>query len=128
MMSDAAWALCGVIIGILGTGFFNWLLQARQFQHNREMFLLQNRSSEVVKSMLTEMLNHRSHIDRSFEALSAPIGGFSDDDIRQLLHEIGAKKSIRDDGTEWWYLLSRQDERIAKRRAASEEQPELPGL
>lgn len=29
-MTEAAWALVGVAIGTLGTGFFNWLLQSKQ--------------------------------------------------------------------------------------------------
>jgi hypothetical protein len=116
-MTDAAWALTGVIVGSIGTGFFNLLLQNKQFKHNKEMFLLQNKGTEIIKNFLTEMLSHSSYTDRSFSALKAPIGGYSEDEIRQLLHEVGAKKTSRDDGTEWWYLLSRQDERKAKRQA-----------
>lgn len=117
-MTNAAWTLFGVIVGSLGTGLFNLLLQRNQFNHNKEMFLLQNKGTEIVKNVLTEMLNHRSYTDRSFSALKAPIGGYSDDEIRQFLHEVGAtKKTSREDGTEWWYLLSRKDERIANKQA-----------
>ncbi len=118
-MGEAAWALLGVVIGTLGTGFFNWFGQNRQFEHNKEMFLLQNKSAETVKALLVDMLNHRSYTDRSFAALKAPIGGYSDDEVRQFLHEIGAKKATREDGLEWWYLLSRQEERIAKKQATN---------
>jgi hypothetical protein len=114
VMNDPIWALAGVLVGACATGFINFFLQSKQFIHNKEMFSLQNRSSETVKILLTDMLNHRSYIDRSFDALKSPIGGYSDDEIRQFLHEIGAKKVSRDDA-EWWYLLSRQDERIAKK-------------
>jgi hypothetical protein len=116
-MNDASWALAGVVVGSIGTGLFNLLLQQKQFRHNKEMFLLQNKSSEIVKGFLIEMLSHKSYTDRSFAALKAPIGGYSDDEIRQLLHEVGARKTNREDGSEWWYLLSRQEERIAKRQA-----------
>lgn len=122
-MSDAAWALAGVVVGSLATGLFNLLLQQKQFRHNKEMFRLQNQGTEIVKGFLTEMLSHRSYTDRSFAALKAPIGGYRDDEIRQLLHEVGAKKTTRDDGSEWWYLLSRQDERIAKKQARHESVP-----
>lgn len=115
-MSDAMWALVGVLIGTCSTGLINWLLQGKQFKHNKEMFILQNKSSETVKTLLFEMLNHRSYTDRSFSALKSPVGGYSDDEIRQFLHEIGAKKAAREDGSEWWYLLTRQDERIAKKQ------------
>lgn len=113
-MTDALWALVGVVVGCLGTGIFNLIAQGRQFRHNQEMYLFQNKATETVKGLLTEMLNHRSYVDRSFPALKAPIGGYTDDEIRQFLHEIGAKRVIRDDGSEWWYLLSRRDERTLK--------------
>ena len=73
-MTAAVWALIGVVVGAIFTGFFNWLLQTRQFSHNKEMFLLQNKSGEMVKSVLVEMLNHRSYTDRSFSALKERIG------------------------------------------------------
>ena len=114
-MSEGTWALIGVLVGTIGTGFFNYLLQKRQFDHNKEMFSLQNKGLENVKSILTEMLNHRRFTDRSFEALKRPIGGYGDAEIKQLLHDIGAKKYTRDDGSEWWYLVERQDERAAKK-------------
>jgi len=115
-VSEAEWAIVGVVVGALLSGGINWFLQRNQFKHNRDMFLLQNQSSEVVKSLLKEMLGHKSYTDRSFDALKAPIGGFTDDEVRILLHEIQAKKVKRDDGSEWWYLLSREEERIQKRK------------
>lgn len=115
-MNEAEWALLGVVIGSVLTGAINYFLQKGQFKHNKEMFFLQNQSKEVVKSLLNEMLSHKSFTDRSFDALRSPIGGYSDDEVRQLLHEIKAKKTMRKkDGSEWWYLLSREDERIKKR-------------
>ena len=76
-MTDAAWALAGVIVGSLGTGLFNLLLQRKQFTQNKEMFLLQNKGTEIIKNFLTEMLSHSSYTDRSFAALKAPSGGIS---------------------------------------------------
>ncbi|WP_040551589.1 hypothetical protein [Rheinheimera nanhaiensis] len=117
-MTEAGWTLLGVIVGALGTGFFNWLLQTRQFSHEKEMFLLQNKSSTMVKSVLNEMLNHRTYTDRSFIALKERVGGYTDDQIRQFLHEIGAKKVSRDNGTEeFWYLVTREQERSAKQQS-----------
>jgi hypothetical protein len=115
-MTNAAWALAGVIVGILGTGLFKLLLQSKQFEHDKEMFQFSNRGSEAVKNILIEMLNHRNHVDRAFSALRAPIGGYSDDEIRKLLIEVGAKKVYREDDSEWWYLLERQDEHISKKQ------------
>lgn len=114
-MTEAGWALLGVIVGTIGTGIFNYILQARQFDHNKEMFDRQNRSADKVKEILTEMLNHRTHTDRSFEALRRPIGGYTDDQIRIFLHEVGAKRAEREDASEWWYLVSRAEERRLKK-------------
>lgn len=116
-MNETEWALAGVVVGGVLSGFINFLLQKSQFNHNKEMFMLQNRSSEMVKTLLTDMLNHRKQTDRSFSALKKPIGGYSDDEIRQLLHEVGARKVSRPDGSEWWYLIEREQERIEKRTA-----------
>ena len=118
-MTEALWALSGVIIGSVITGFINYCLQKSQFKHNKEMFFLQNKSEEEVKEILKDMLNHRVNIDRSFNALKRRIGGFSDEEIRKLLHEIPAIKVTRskDDNSEWWYLKERGQERIDKRKS-----------
>ena len=115
MNNSAVWAILGVIVGTLTSGLVNWLLQKNQFRHNIDMIRIQNKSADFVKELLTEMLNHRSYTDRSFTALKIPIGGYTDDEIRKFLHDVDAKKTIRDDGSEWWYLKSRNEERIAKK-------------
>jgi len=116
-MTEGWWALLGVVVGTLGGGLFNFLLENHRFRHEKEMFLLQNRSAEMVKTILSDMLNHRTHIDRSFSALKNAVGGYSDDQIRQFLHEVGARKANRESGeAEWWYLATRQEERIARRQ------------
>ena len=116
-MNEAGWALLGVVVGALATGIFQLVGQKRQFAHEKEMYLLANKSAEVVKELLTEMLNHRGYTDRSFVALKKAVGGFSEDEVRKLLHEVGAKRTTRENGTEeYWYLGSREEERLAKRR------------
>jgi len=117
-MTESLWALVGVAVGATLTGVVSWMQQNRQFSHEKDMFVLQNKSTEMVKVILTEMLNHRTHIDRSFDALKNAVGGYSEDQIRQFLHEVGARRTTRDDGSEeWWYLASRQEERLAKKKA-----------
>jgi hypothetical protein len=118
IVSPAVWALIGVIIGGLLTGIFNFILQNRQFSHNKEMFSLQNKSNEQAKGILEEMLNNKKFVDRSFAALKGKIGGFSDDEIRRLLIELGAIKTTRpDDNSEWWYLKDRRDERNKEQKS-----------
>jgi hypothetical protein len=124
-VADAMWALIGVAVGAGITGLVNWIQQSRQFAHDREMFTLKNKSADMVKAILAEMLNHRRYVERSFEALKKSVGGYSDEAIRQFLHEIGARRTERDDGAEeWWYLTSRQQERATRPRSGQTE--ELP--
>lgn len=118
-MTEGLWALGGVALGGLVSGLTSWRLQVRQFAHVREMWKLEHQSEENVKAILNEMLEHRAYTDRSFVALTKPIGGYEPDQVRKFLHEIGAKRATRTDGEEWWYLVSRQDERVAKRLANS---------
>lgn len=119
-MTDAIFALIGVLIGIIGSGIVNFYLQKNQFFHEKEMYIFQNQSTENVKALLIEILNHESYTDRSFDNIRKKIGGYSDDKVRQLLHEIGAKKVSRK-GTEdeWWYLASREQERIERKQTES---------
>ena len=116
-MTEGAWALLGVAVGAIATGIVNLLQQARQFSHEKEMYYLRNKGIEMVKEILGDMLNHRTHIERSFTALKKRVGGYTDNQIRQFLHEIGAKKTSRKEGEEeWWYLAEREQERLEKRR------------
>jgi hypothetical protein len=115
-MDQGWWALFGVVVGGLMTGAVNFLTQRASFRHEREMYTLKNASEENAKVMLEEMLNHRTHVDRSFEALRKPIGGFSDDVVRRLLLAINARRFERGDGSEWYFLTSRLDEHVAKLR------------
>ena len=120
-MSSGLWALAGVVVGGLTSGVVRHYIQQRQFDHEVEMHKMKNRGIENVKSLLTEMLSHKSFTDRSFEAMRKRVGGYSDAEVQQFLHEVGAKKTSRNKGAEeWWYLASREEERIAKRDAASD--------
>ena len=110
MASKAYWTLVGVITGAIVTGFINYLLQKAQFRHNKEMYYLQNQSKEQVKEILSELLNHKKYTDRTFSLIRKRIGGYTDDELRQLLHEVGAKKTSNQQN-ELWYLKERENER-----------------
>lgn len=115
-MTEAAWALAGALLGALISGGVGLILQARQFKHDERMYQIANLSKEAIKSILLEMLNHKNYTDRSFSALRERVGGITDDELRKILHELGARKTSRNDGAEeWWYLESRLAERIEKR-------------
>ncbi len=118
-LDPAIWALIGVVLGAVLTGIINYRLQKSQFKHNEKMFFLQNKSDEKAKEILADLLNHRVFTDRSFTVIKQRVGGFSDDELRKLLIAIGAQRSSSRKEGEWWYLLERQQERIAKRKAKS---------
>ena len=114
-MSEAGWALLGTIVGAALSAGAAWLLQSRQFKHDEKMHAIVNQGKEAIKAILMEMLNHKSYTDRSFTALRERVGGLTDDELRHLLHELGARKTSRAEGSEeWWYLDSRREERIKK--------------
>ena len=115
-MSEGWWALLGVIVGAVAAGVFNLLLQKRQFSHEKEMHILQNQGTENVKALLKERLSHKNFTDRSFGVLKKSVGGYSENEIKQLLHEVGAKTATDENGKEWWYLAEREEERNKKRK------------
>ena len=51
----------------------------------------------ALGGVLVEMLSHKSYMDRSFDAIRKKIDGYSDTEIRQLLHEVDARKTGRKD-------------------------------
>ena len=114
-MSEAMWAMCGVIVGGLISSATSLVMQKKQISHEVSMYKQSNLGKDSVKTILLEMLNHRNYIERSYWALRERVGGFTDDELRQILHEIGARRTSRSDGLEeWWYLHSRENERRRK--------------
>lgn len=112
----ALWSMIGVLIGGITSGIINYCLQISQFNHQKEMFFLTNKSKEEVKEILNDLLEHRTQIERSFEAIRNRIGGYTNYEIRKLLHEVGATLSSRKDGPgEWWILKERKQELLAKK-------------
>lgn len=109
-LSNEIWVIIGVIVGSILTGSINFLLQKSQFEHNKEMFYLQNISKEKVKEHLLELLNHKKYPERKYTTIRKRIGAFNDDELRVLLIEIGGIK-VESKGVEYWYLKERNDER-----------------
>lgn len=127
-MSEGWWALAGVLLGALASGVVAVLLQKRQFAHEKEMHKLQNQSAENVKGLLTDLLEHSTHVRRSFGALRKRVGGYDDEELRRLLHEAGAKRIPSKDGSEeWWYLASREAEYVARQRGEPWPAKQQPG-
>ena len=69
----------------------------------------------MAERAATRLLKHRSFTDRSFKAIAKALGGWDNDpdELRKILVRAGAIRTFKDK-EEWWYLLSRTDERIKK--------------
>lgn len=111
--SEALWSLVGVLVGAIIAGIFGLIQQQREHAFHESQRLKGVAGLEHAKAVLEEKLNHRLHVERSFLALSRSVG-FPDTVVRNLLHEIKARPCHREDGSEWWYLEERDEERIQK--------------
>ncbi len=113
-MEKEIYGIAGLVLGVLMKALFDFLKMRQEHEHTKSLSI--DPAEENVKSLLIEMLNHKTHIDRSFDALKAKVAGFSDDEIRRFLMGIGTQKVRgRDDGKEMYYLNSRQEERNERR-------------
>ncbi|UXP32222.1 hypothetical protein N6H18_17930 [Reichenbachiella agarivorans] len=104
-------ALIGTTIG----GLLAFLVQKKQFQHELDKLKLQNKTEFMAEETVKHFLNHKTYTDRSFDVIKKHLGGFDDDELRKILVRAGAIRDYRDDGSEWWRLLSRMDEYIEKK-------------
>lgn len=105
--------------GILGTivgGFVTYFTQRAQFKNELTRIREENKTEFQAEQTVMHFLNHKSYTDRSFETLKKHLGGFDDDELRKILVRAGAIRTYREDGTEWWRLLSRMDEYISAKK------------
>lgn len=109
-METALFTLLGTLIG----GLVTYLLQAQRFKQELKIKQEENKTEFMAENTAKHFLSHKSFTDRSFETLRNHLGGFDDDELRKILVRAGAIRVFREDGTEWWRLLSRMDEFIEK--------------
>lgn len=120
------WELSPALAAFLGTilgGAISYLLNSQQQRHQLAALREQNKADYMAEETAKHFLNHKSYTDRSFETLRKHLGGFEDEELRKILVRAGAVRTYRDDGSEWWRLLSRMDEYIqnkTQRDGASE--------
>ena len=109
-MENGIYGLLGVVIGVLLKALFDYINMSRE--HEQQTKLNTDPAEENVRELLRQMLDHKTHKDRTFEALKAKVAGFEEDDIRKMLMAIGAQKVRgRQDGKERYFLTSREEER-----------------
>lgn len=75
------------------------------------------RSESMAERSARHFLKHKGYTDRRFETIKKYLGGWDkeEDELRKILVKAGAVRVFKDD-VEWWYLLSRGEERIKKKK------------
>ena len=111
-MQTALFTLLGTMIG----GLISYFMQKQRFDHELKLKQEEFKTEFMAESTAKHFLNHKNFTDRSFDTLRKHLGGFDDDELRKILVRAGAIRTFRDDGSEWWRLLSRMDEFIEKKR------------
>lgn len=103
--------LLGVIVG----GVISWWIQKDRVSTDLKIALESIKTEHMAEKTALYYLKHKGYIDRSFELLQKRLGGFEENELRKILVRAGAVRYIREDGSEWWRLISRIDE-LAERR------------
>lgn len=111
-MDTAIFTLLGTIVG----GLLSYFLQRQRFAQELAIKQEENKTEYVAESTAKHFLSHQSYTDRSFATLEKHLGGFEENELRKILVRAGAIRTYREDGTEWWRLLSRMDEYIESKK------------
>ncbi len=104
------------LIGIIAGGFVTFFTQRTQLRNELLRVREENKIEFQAEQTALHFLSHANYTDRSFETLQKHLGGFDDNELRKILVRAGAIRTYRDDGSEWWRLLSRNDEYIASKK------------
>ena len=101
------------LLGTLIGGVVTFAINRQQFKHQINALHEEHKTEFMAETTARHFLSHNSYTDRSFDVLVKHLGGFDEDELRKILVRAGAVREYHSDGSEWWYLLSREDERIA---------------
>ena len=114
-MEPALWSSLSALLGAIVGGGISWLLNRQQLANQLRTLQEQHKVEYMAETTARHFLSHKSFTDRSFDTLRQHLGGFEDDELRKILVRAGAMRIFRDDGTEWWRLLSRMEEFIERK-------------
>jgi hypothetical protein len=115
-MEPAVWSSLSALLGAAVGGGISYLLNRQQFRNQLRILQEQHKVEFMAEATARHFLGHKSFTDRSFDTLRNHLGGFGDDELRKILVRAGAIRVYREDGTEWWRLLSRMDEYIERKQ------------
>lgn len=119
-------AIAAGLFSLLGTAlgaYVSYRLSRAQFADQLALLREQHKTEYMAEEAALHYLTHPSYTDRSFRHLEERLGGYAGDDLRRVLVRAGAIRLTRPDGSEWWRLLSRNDEAIARRHMSATLQP-----
>jgi hypothetical protein len=115
-MEPALWSSISALLGAAVGGAISYLLNRQQLANQLRALQEQHKVEYMAENTARHFLSHKSFTDRSFETLRNHLGGFADDELRKILVRAGAIRVYREDGSEWWRLLSRMDEYIERKQ------------
>ena len=115
-MEPQAWTALSALLGAAVGGGISFLLNRQQLANQLRALQEQNKAEFMAETTARHFLGHKGFTDRSFETLRTHLGGFADDELRKILVRAGAIRVYREDGSEWWRLLSRMDEYIERKQ------------
>lgn len=114
-MDASLWSTFSALLGAVVGGGISYLLNRQQFRNQLQLAREQHRTEFMAEETARHFLSHKGFTDRSFDTLRKNLGGFGDDELRKILVRAGAIRVYREDGSEWWRLLSRMDEFIERK-------------
>ena len=115
-MDPAFWSSLAALLGAIVGGGISYLLNRQQLANQLRALQEQNKAEFMAETTARHFLGHKGFTDRSFDTLRNHLGGFGDDELRKILVRAGAIRVYREDGSEWWRLLSRMDEYIERKQ------------
>jgi hypothetical protein len=115
-MEASIWNTLSALLGAAVGGGISYMLNRQQLGNQLQLLRAQHKTEFMAEDTARHFLSHKSFTDRSFETLRKTLGGFDDDELRKILVRAGAMRVYREDGSEWWRLVSRMDEYIEQKQ------------
>ena len=115
-MDPAFWSSLAALLGAIVGGGISYLLNRQLLANQLRTLQEQHKAEFMAETTARHFLGHKGFTDRSFDTLRNHLGGFGDDELRKILVRAGAIRVYREDGSEWWRLLSRMEEFIERKQ------------
>ena len=93
------------LVVAIGTSLIGWKIAGDRLRE-------ETRTEFMAEQAVITLLQHKRWRRRTFKSIKTTVGGFGDDELRQLLVRAGALRFTHDGQTEVWGLLSRNAEWI----------------